>query len=421
MNGKENGVQNGDQKENRRIALPKMPSRAITALVAFLVVCQVMSALKVGARPPQDVPYPTWTSWAIDEFIDKNARKPELVFMGSSLMLVPLDGVDADFTKETIDASAHHKSIFFEKRFKDLTGMNVNTYNFALPGEMPSDAYLITKNLLKGENRPNVIVYGVGPRDFMDNLLPSPAATDPFRYLSRFGPYRDRIDLIAPKWDERLAYELGQLLYPLEKSTDIRMSVEENTAEFLSGIMPVSDASSNILLRRKLLPNYHPFEIQPGECFFRPTTAESRGGFVDNIEEYRKRYKDLKWDTFIAQMRFLSDIMNISEERGIEFVLVAMPITDINRQLLSDHAWVAYKESLRALARSKNATFIDMHETGAFPLSDFGDTVHLHSGGGARLLDMLAKRLSNNHSVLSALNIRGEDSRSLAGLKESQL
>lgn len=50
---------------------------------------------------------------------------------------------------------------------------------------MPSDAYLITQLLLGYKDHPKLIVYGVGPRDFVDNLLTSATSTDPYRCLSK--------------------------------------------------------------------------------------------------------------------------------------------------------------------------------------------------------------------------------------------
>lgn len=383
-------------------------STALWGLAMFAVVCQLMAATKLGSLHPEDFPYPTWTSWAIKEYNSPKTPTPNLVFLGSSLMLVPLDGVDADFTKKPIDGAKHHKSIFFESKFKDYSGDSIRTFNLALPGEMPSDAYLLTKFLLKNEKRPDVIVYGVGPRDFMDNLLPSPKATDPFRYLSRLGDYNERIDLIAPKWEERLAYELARAIYPLGESENIMTSISRQFNNFLVATFPNVTPSSTDK-RRGLLPEYHPFEINLKECYFRPTDEKNRPPFVDNIDEYRKRYKTLKQDTFESQMQFLTDILDTANARGTHVVLLAMPITDINRQLISDKAWEQYKTSLEKLAAAKGATYFDFYATKQFPLSDFGDTVHLHSGGGARLLDMLAKKLADNHEIISSFNINRHD------------
>src|SRR5687768_16191875 len=82
-------------------------SSALWALALFVVVCQLMAATKFGWLQPTDFPYPTWTSWAIHEFQEKKNDHPEVVFLGSSLVLVPLDGVDADYTKKQVDGAKH--------------------------------------------------------------------------------------------------------------------------------------------------------------------------------------------------------------------------------------------------------------------------------------------------------------------------
>jgi hypothetical protein len=86
-------------------------------------------------------------------------------------------------------------------------------------------------------------------------------------------------------------------------------------------------------------------------------------------------------------------------------VLVAMPITDINRQILSDKSWALYNDSLKKLAANKQVTFYDMHATGKFANSkDFQDTVHLHSGGGAKLLAEIANLMSKDPACQKALH-----------------
>ena len=94
-----------------------------------------------------------------------------------------------------------------------------------------------------------------------------------------------------------------------------------------------------------------------------------------------------------------------AKERDIHVVLVAMPITDINRNLLSDQSWNLYRSRLRDLAarHQETTTFFDMQETKAFNISDFQDTVHLHSGGGAKLLDMIAKIMAQDKASMAAL------------------
>ena len=173
-------------------------------------------------------------------------------------------------------------------------------------------------------------------------------------------------------------------------------------------------------VRRTILPEYRNFEVGKNECLFTPTTDANRPAFTDNIAEYKKRYKHMKWDTYLTQMRFMIDILNTARERKTHMVIVAMPITPINRSLLSDLAWDTYKRSIKVIALAKGATFIDMEGSGKFAVKDFSDTVHLHSGGGAKLLDLLSERLANDRAVMTALNQPAradQNSTTVAGLK----
>jgi len=406
-------------------------SRFFAALIGFCLVSAVWSHTKFGAMSPVDFPFFTWTGCAIDDYLSNATARPQIAMVGSSLMLAPIGGVDADYLNHDIDAPRHHRSLYFENQYKKATGKDITTFNFALPGEMPSDAYLITRFLFKGEKKPDILLYGVGPRDFMDNQLVYPAATDPYLYLSRFGDVSDHIGLIAPEWEPRLNYELGKLFYTYGHKSDIATTFARFVAAKLVNTKTTFDPDKNELtFRRKVMPDFRPFEVARGECLFRPTTPESRSKFTDNIDEYRKRYKTLKWSTYTTQTKFIMEILDICKERGIKPVIVAMPITDLNRELLGENSWAIYRHGVKVLAQAKGATFIDMQGSGKFSIKDFGDTVHLHSGGGAKLLGLLAESLAKSKDVTTALSTRSDDWRrpydepapqEVAGLKETHL
>lgn len=395
-------------------------SKFFISVVLFAAVSSLFAITRLGNIAPTDFPIRTWTAWAVEDFLSDKQGRPQVVFMGSSLVLVPVAGVDADYLKHPIDGSHHHQSQYFEDQFKRASGMQVKTFNFGLPGEMPSDAFLITKFLLKGEKRPDVIVYGVGPRDFMDNLLPSPAATDPYQYLNRFGDVTSHRHLIAPEWDQRLNFELAQFIYTYGHKFDMCVTAERIITSALNEILPApaTDKPFTVQDRRTLFPYYKQMEITSNEAFFRPTTAETRTFDNSNLKEYKKRYAHLNWRTFTHQMKFLADLMNTARERGTQVILVSMPITDLNRDLLEVGTWNSYKKSLKVLAQSKDATFIDLGDSKEFAINDFMDTVHLHSGGGMKLLDTVAARAARDRRVMSALDATNS---SIAGLKGGQL
>ena len=81
----------------------------------------------------------------------------------------------------------HHKSVLLERLLQARFQRPYTTFVFALGGEMASDAYAITTSLLTGPKKPQVIMYGIAPRDFMDHALNSAASTEIFKYMSRLG------------------------------------------------------------------------------------------------------------------------------------------------------------------------------------------------------------------------------------------
>jgi hypothetical protein len=382
-------------------------NRTFAALLIFFVVNAVWSQLKIGILKPQDFPFYTWTGLAVEHLLKKEVGRPNIAFVGSSLVLYPVGNTDSDLINGEIDAPRHNRSWYFERKFKEATGHDVTTFNFSLPGEMPSDAFLIEKFLLKGEKSPDVLVYGVGPRDFMDNLLPCPQATDPFLWLSRFGDYNDHIASIAPDWQTRLTYELGRAIFTYGHRIDLSTSGERVVASVLDKVAPATKPLS-IADRRQIMPEYHPFECGVNDAMFRPYVDRPQPAFVDNVAEYKNRYRELKWDTFLTQMKFLSETIDIAKSRGTTVVLVSMPITDINRRLLGAHATDVYNKAVHVLAASKGVKLVDLFNSGGYEIADFNDTVHLNSAGGRKMLSALATEFAEDKKISGVLNFKSE-------------
>jgi hypothetical protein len=391
--------------------------KAFTAAVAFALLSMVASAVNLWQAKPTDYPYHSWTSWAIDDFLAQQ-QSPDLVFMGSSLMLVPLAGVDADYYNKKRDGAEHHHSEYFEQALLNKTGTPVKTYNFALPGEMPSDAYLITKLVTK-EKRPNVIVYGIGPRDFMDNLLPNASSTDPFHFLERFVDIAPIAQLAMPGWTERFNYELGKANYFYGGKIDLCTQFNKLASAELNKVLPKPAELMPRQLVHKLMPDHKPFELEKKDAYFRPLTDLELASFVDNLEEYRKRYKHLNTKTFLTQFQFLVKSVEEARSRGVHVVIVAMPITDLNRELIPDQAWNLYRNSVKTVATACGASFVDFSESACFNRKDFSDTVHLHARGGRKFLDLLIEQMCDDQRLMAAL--RKPNQVELAGKERGQL
>lgn len=378
-------------------------SGAVVAFVLFLGVNALWSKTDFGLLSPLDYPVATWTGTAIEDFFRTTKQRPQMVFLGSSLMVTPLMAVDANFLHKSIDAPYHHKSLFFEEAFKRVSGLAVRTFNFAIPGEMPSDAYLITKLLLKDDRRPDVIVYGVGPRDFLDNLLPGVKSTDPYKHLAKLAKRDGTVPREAQDGLQAFNSFLNQNVFLYENKTDLACATSRLVSRAVIPHLPPETPQQEWEYKQMVFPNYHEFEVLPTACLAAPTKPGSDHAFHDNLDEYRDRYKDLKWETFINQSNCFAKTLATARERGTHAVVVAMPITDGNRSLIPEFVWHLYTQNLRVLAAANGADFIDAQSLADFTPFDFGDTVHLNAKGGLKLLNVIAAKAAQSPFVSAAL------------------
>lgn len=353
----------------------------------------------------------TWTEWALADYKAQKKSPAEIVILGSSLVLTPVNLADAHFHKCTIDGAMHHKSdllsCFINKRSKNT----VDNFNFALPGLMPSDAYLITKFLLNKPSKPKLVVYGVGPRDFVDNLLASPTSTDPYRCLAKYLPEESADALYRSKdWEENLNYFLSRyfpvcgarenFLALLSKQSDF---LYKNMSYFLFGKEEPASVYS-IQQLHALLPTYNPMTIGINECLFQPVVHLDKDRFAKNLNEYRMRYGKLNWNTFTCQSEFFVRMLTAAQDNNVKVLVVAMPITSINRSLLPEYVFGLYKNSVKVLSESCGADFLDLDRSKCFVDQDFGDTVHLSTTGSAKMIKLISDyivdhKLDKNFSV----------------------
>ena len=368
--------------------------RFLTAFFVFSALVLIANCVTLPSWQPEESRIQTWTTLAIADFL-KPKNHFDLVFLGSSLMLTPLTLADTKVLNQTLDGALHHQSACLEMLLK---GQGIKTFNFALPGEMPSDAYLIEKLLLKGERAPRLVVYGVGPRDFLDNLLDSPAATDPFQWLTRLPDGKPDSRFYGKEALQQSNFVLGEVLFGGHQRAILKDVLTTSLSATIDHLVPLPEGVNHLSSRQvhALLPQFEPMQIEVGECLFKPDLKDEEGRFVNNLAEYVKRYRTLNLNTFNTQSDFLDQFLQMSKERGERVLLVGMPVTSVNRGLISDATFALYESTLKRVSSKNQAEFLNLEASGLFNDSDFGDTVHLNSGGGIKMLAILAKTIEDN-------------------------
>jgi hypothetical protein len=337
-------------------------------------------------------PNRSWVWWAAKDFHDHSAR-PDVVLLGSSLMMAALHGGDATYLNTPQNVAYHHRAEYLEKLLSEKLHQPLSTFAFAIGGQMVSDAYVISSTLLSGPQKPQTIVYGIAPRDFMDNMLTSPASTETFRLMNRLGDLSSVAMPARTTFWERVEYALAQVSFLYDHRIDFVYLQNKYARDILArvGINDLNFVHAPFVLR-KIAAQQLAEDWGPNELMILP--YNSKDAYEDNIPEYKLRYKAFKQKLFDMQFSFLTRLASHCQAQGINLVLVNMPLTTDNVALMPPGLYDMYMNSVKAEATKYGARFIDLNQPDVFTKQCFADSVHLNGHGGKKFFEVLADRLS---------------------------
>ena len=344
----------------------------------------------------------TWVWWAAKEFLSE-AHPPEVVIVGASLLMHPISRVDADYLNKDVDYVHHHRSEYMAHEFQNRLGTHVSRcFNFALPGAMVSDDYMVLRAMLSGKRKPSVVILGLGVRDFSDSLVSCPAATPPFRYLKRYANTDDLIDLVMPKMWQRLDYWLGKGIYAHGKKLDMQVALCEIAKQVLGKQTMECFPKSHLLEAdpTRTTPGNMKAEVEEGWFVLR---AHQQLAYEDNTREYKRRFRSPNASMFDIQEKFLEKFMHDCNQNDIRVVLVNIPVTPANRSLVPPGNYDRYVKLLHQTAARWSACCIDLADDTDFVSGDFYDTCHMNSSGGKKLVDKIVAAIGKDAPSVSAL------------------
>lgn len=377
------------------------------AVAAFVVINCALAFFTPFDFDPYKFNYKGWAWWTMNDLRD-NPHHHNLALLGSSTMVSALAGCDANYNHKALDLTRHHRSDFLVDTLVKQTGGEFDSFSLAAPGQMPSDAYLALKAMVATHNRPDVVVYGLAPRDFIDSTLSSPADTEPFKYLTRFVNIDDIANAVFREPIDKMDWCMQRLVYLYGSSLDFRMLGTNTTTAFLNKAFPVPSTPTPFTWwdRQKLLPDYLPAEIQNTGIMAQPMTAADRT-FIDNTKEYQERYRFPDAHTFKTQFYFLSKLARFCHKERIELVLVNMPITYYNMKMLPTGVYENYRFKLREFAMYEKCSYLDIADFTRYNQDDFHDTVHLNAFGGQKFFSDVVHAMLNNNRTRTAIELTG--------------
>lgn len=370
-----------------RRRLPLLVTATLWALLAFV---SINALLWIAFGKEKTESRDLWSSpGSIDitlkGFSELHAR-PDIVLLGSSLMMYPFWAMDKERDPSIPDIFHHHYSYSLQDALAKDGLPHQSVYSLAIFGQMASDAFIYVDEFLKGNRKPDVLVYGLAPRDFSDADLPGPMSTFTFKRLVNLTNFGRYAPLYLPEWQDKADFLASHLCYFYGRRWHLQRDIERGVHRLYAAAGLDGDKSMG---------------AKPQHQAGFMLSGSSADRFKESIEEYRRLYHGIRGKSLEMQMGFLDRLLKICKQRGIKVIVVNMPLTAVNRDLLPTGFYDEFSRRIAALANNTGAQFVDLGSSPEFQQdTDFWDTTHLNHFGGhkliSRLLPVLKSDLSGN-------------------------
>ncbi len=298
---------------------------------------------------------------------------PTVVLLGSSLIMHPFWSMDAELG-DVGDIFHHHESYRMERDLSSAGIDKPSVYSLAVFGEMISDAYIYVNDLLKGDKKPQLVVFGIAPRDFSDADLPAPTASFTFKRLVGLKNINRYASDYMPSWNDRADFTINHTCFLYGKRWRLQHEIVKGAKIGLGRV--------GLNVEEPAEKNAH----SEHAGFMLGGTRQER--FDISTKEYTRRYQGIGDKDLSVQLRFLNKIFETCQSRGIKLIVVNMPLTPVNRSLMTAEFYDRYRRQVSSLVANyaNNTQLIDLGQSPLFKDHDYWDTAHLNNLGGHKLL-----------------------------------
>jgi hypothetical protein len=381
---------------------------------------QEMTAETITSSPSEKRQEGNWIWWVTRNYLVKHPDA-EIALMGSSQMASASFAIESDSQNVNVDCVTDKNSRFLSQLVKERTGVDTQTCLFALGGAMISDQYIIAKTLFTDKHKPKLVVLGVNPRDFIDNLMPSCASTETFHFMS---PYTDLSKFANYNFNSiftRMDWTINEKL-PLKRlKTTVAQGIKQTGNKVLNKFGLSINEDKDLIAKddAKASEGASDIEAKTGNAAIldaifgklsevKPATQIIHPGmyydFMDNMREYGKRYKSADVAMYTAQKKYFEELLTFCQDQNIKVVVVGMPNMWPNRELLPKTFWTSFKTYIGDTCLKHDAVFVDhLDDDKLFVTNDYIDCVHMNQHGGKKLLTSVADAIAKNQKTAQAL------------------
>jgi hypothetical protein len=358
-------------------------SAGLFALCAFVLVNGLLTVTGGGlfsrfkAVKDQGILFQACNS-AIAEY---KSTQPDVVLMGSSVLVAPMWSVDAAHDPATSDLYHHHRCYVLEEELSRSLKRSVKVVCMGIPGAMVSDLFLLVDKVLQDRSRSLVLVVALCPRDFMDDLLTGETKTAIFQSLVTPQDLPALGDMYFSSGVEKTDFVLNNILFLYGK----RWRYQEKFASFMNRLMNHALSVNSVAQ----------IDMQTRAAKFLQETDRGKV-WQQSIDEYKARYNHFNNREFTKQVTFLDSLLKVAAQRKMKVILVNMPLTQDNLALMPPELYENYLRSIQALADRYKVGFIDCERDPYYKIPQgFYDTVHLNGTGGMHFVHTLSDAITS--------------------------
>lgn len=287
-------------------------------------------------------------------------KKPDVVLLGSSLMIFPLWFADHG---DNLPDEAYYS--FRSDAVDRKCAQPHEICNLALPLLSVADAERLIDTQLVGDKTPSLLIYGVGPRDFYDALIEKPESSVYFERTAGLDTFTEKWNNYFSNLSDEAAYLGNHAYFLYAKHAEIVLLAKSITKDLLHANKPA------------------------------PVAALTDMGPQRNLPEYQAHYKNISVNGLDRQISFLEKLMETCSNRHIKLILLGMPLTAENRAIIPQPVYKAFNQKLEQLASANHQKFVDLNGT-EFNTSDFLDSAHLNAKGAQKLVSVIASQIDSS-------------------------
>jgi hypothetical protein len=313
-------------------------------------------------------------------------QAPNICFLGSSLVQCALKNSDPTFLSHV------------------LTHDDAPSFSWALGGENASDAYMIASTMMSGAKKPRLVIYGIAPRDLLDNNVKSPVSTDIFRYLSTSNTIFSLPGSAFTSIDDRVAFSLKQFLFLVDRKEALSKYVSNQLQIVLPEVLPaMRNAKTGTEEQQKIATAQAQIEASAKAQIKAPALnvnnqevlAAKQIAAYDYLLQVSKgvtifRYHPYSAERYDRQVVFLDKLLAHLESIGVPVILVKMPLKNEHVAIMPKELLESYTKDVDRLATKYGASVLDFN-TSDFKDSNYGDVAHLNATGARIFQDLLVK------------------------------